>query len=142
MKKALDKFDKSGCPDSPAKDHETEFPLSTDGRDQIQSKPSPGTADHRRFPSHRPRGTRMMIGTDSRLISKEDHGLFFPGQPLNPGILLVQPFLDLLWLLLVRPPDRTLRGQPQLPQQTANRGFAQLDIKPLINDLSHHLRGP
>ena len=142
MKKSLDKLNKRTRSDTSPQNHKPEFPLSTDGRDQIQPKSSPGTANHRRFPSCRPCSTRMMIGTDPRLISKEDHSLLFTGQTLNPGILLLQPLLDFLRLLLVRSPDRTLRSQSQLPQQTADRGLTQLDTKPLINDLSHHLRGP
>src|SRR5512135_46513 len=127
MKKPLYKINKRAGPHPSAKDHKTEFPLGTDGRDQIQSKTSSGTANHGRFPSRRPGGARMMIRTNPRLVLKKDHGSLLTGQTLNPGILLLQPFLNFLRILLVCPPDRTLRSQSQLPQQTAHRRLAQPD---------------
>ena len=50
MKKSLDKLDKLGRSDPSFNGHKTEFPLATNRRDQIQSKPGSRTANHRSFP--------------------------------------------------------------------------------------------
>lgn len=142
MKQSLDKFDKLGRSYSTLDRHETEFSLCAHGRDEVQPKPRGGRAYHGSLPFRGPRRSRMMVRTHTRFIPKEDQGGILLGQTTNTWILLLQPFLNLPRALLVRSPYGTLRRQPQLSKQAANRGFAQLHTKFSINDLPNHFRRP
>ena len=142
LKQSFDEINKLNCSYPSLDRHETEFPLGADCRDQVQSKPCPGAADHRSLAFHRPGGTGMMVRTHPRLIPKEDQRLLLTGQPLDSGILFLQPALDFLRLLLVCTPDRTLWGQSQLVQQTTHRSLAELDAKSLIDKLPNHFGRP
>ena len=142
MKKSFDEINKLNGSYPSLNRHESKFPLSADRRDQVQSKPCPGAADHRGLPFHRPGGTGMMVRAHPRLIPKEYQRLLLTGQPLDPGILFLQPALDFLRLLLVSTPDRTLRGQSHLVQQTTYRSLTEFDAKPLIDKLPNHFGRP
>lgn len=83
-----------------------------------------------------------MIRSDPRFNSKENQGLIPSSQRANTWILLLQPFLDLFRPLLICSPNRTLRRQTQLIQQTAHRGLAQFYAKSLIDDFSDYLGCP
>ena len=125
MKQSPDKFDKLACSYSTLDRHETEFSLRAHRRDEVQSEPRSGAAHHRGLAFRGPRRSSMMVRTHTRLISREDQCLLLLGQAPNPWIVLVQPLLHLFRALLVRPPHGTLRRQPQLSKQAANRGFAR-----------------
>jgi len=142
LQQALHELQKPGCPHAAPDDHESEFPLGAHGREQVQAEPSPRAAHHRRLALDRPRRARMMIGADARLVSKEDPRAFPPGQAANPRIVFFQPALNFCRLLLIRSPHRALRGQPQLRQQPADRGFAQGHAKALSDHVAHHLGRP
>ena len=142
MKKPFNEINKLGGIDPTLHRHESELPLSTDRRNDVQTKPGPGAADDRRFSFLRPSGACVMIRANSRFISKEYQRLLFMRQFLDPGILFLQPFLDSLRFLLISTPNRTLRCQTQLAQQTTHGSLAQLHAKSLMNKLSHHLCRP
>ena len=127
MKQSFDEINKLNSSDPSLNRHKPELPLRAYRRDQVQSKPCPGAADHWGLPFHRPRGTGMMVRAHPRFIPKEYQRLLLTGQPLDPGILFLQPALDFFRLLLVGTPDRPLWGQSHLVQQTTHRSLAQLD---------------
>ena len=138
VKKPLDEINELNGSQPALDRHETEFALSANGRDQVQPKPRSGAADHRGFPFNRPGGAGVMIRAHARLIAKEYESLLLTGQALDFRILFLQPSLEFLRLLLIGTPDRTLRCQTQLTQQTTNRSFAKFDPKLLVNQLPHH----
>jgi len=142
MNKALQEFDKPCGSHFPIYSHEPEFPLRADSGYQIKSKSGSCAADYRCLAFNRPRGSCVMIRSHPRLVSKKDHRLLSSGQFTNTGIFFQQPLLNFFRPLLVGTPYRTLRGQSQLNQQPANRGFAQLYTKSPMNDLPDHLRSP
>ena len=142
MKKSSDEINKLSGSDPTLDRHETEFSLGADRRDQVQSKPCPSATDHRGLPFQGPGGSGMMVRAYSRLIPKVYQSLSLTGQPLDFGILFLQPSLYLLRFLLVGTPDGTLRRQTQLTQQAAHRSFAQMNPKPLMNKLPNHFCRP
>src|SRR5512137_1871473 len=104
MKQSLDKFDKLSRSYPTLDRHETEFSLCAHRRDKVQPKPRPGAAHHRSLAFQRPGRSRMMVRAHTRLIPKEDQRFVLLGQTANQRILLLQPFLNFFWSLLVGPP--------------------------------------
>jgi hypothetical protein len=142
MEKPLDKFDKPRRPHSSLDDHEPKLTLRTHRQDHVQSKACSCRAYHRGLTSFGPRCSRMTIRPNPCFIPKENLGPLLASQTPNPGILLLQPLLHLFRSLLICPPNRSLRGQSQLPQETAHRSFTQLHIKALIYRLPNHFGCP
>ncbi len=142
MNQSLNELDKTCCAHTTPDDHESEFALGAHRRNHIQSETSPSTAHNRRLSLDGPRGTRMVIGSYASLVSEEYLSLFSACKASDLGELFFQPLLDCFRLLLISAPDRTLRRQPQLSQQTTYRRFAQFNAKSIGDYFPNHLSRP
>lgn len=125
VSQALQKLEEETGAQALGRDHKPKLPPSPHGRDHIQGEPASGMMDDRRLPDLGPGGSSMKIRPDSRLIAEKDLSAFPLGLPLNGGILLTEPFLNQGGILLKGLGQRFLTGEPELGQETADRGQGQ-----------------
>jgi len=122
--------------------HEPKIAPPAHRRDQVDPESSPRRRHDRRLSAGRPGRPRMSVRTDARLVGKPDIRLLFQGLPPDRRELGLQPMLDLLGVLLIGAPERTLRRQAHLAHKTADRRAAQRDAELTPDDLPNHNTRP
>ena len=138
VKQPFNEFNKQGSSHAAFDGHKAEFSLCAHRGNNVQAETCSGGTYHRGPAFHRPCGTRMMIRAHAGFISKEYLSFKAARHAPNTGILFVKPFLDFFRLLLIGTPHRPLWGQPHLRKHAADRCFAHLYPKSLVDQLPNH----
>jgi hypothetical protein len=110
--------------DSSFGQHEAQLPLRADCRDQVGAEPRAGAGNHRRSPASSPGGAAGEVRAHPSFIGKEDLCSRALRTASDRRIVRLQPLLHRFGVLLIRLPQRALRGQAKLMRQPAHRTVA------------------
>src|SRR5574340_645212 len=108
---------------------ETEVPLPRYGGDQVQAEASPGRGDYGRLAARRPGGAGVRIRVNPGFIGEPDLRASSFGALPEARVFDLKETVDRLRVLLIGAPQRSLRGEPQLLQEPADRCPAQHNPK-------------
>jgi len=109
--------------------HEAKVTTATDRRNKIQAQAGTGGGNNRRLAAWRPSRAGRGVGANAGFVAKPNLGFVGLGCRTNPREFLPQPALHRSGILLVRPPQRTLRRQAELLQQATHGGTTQANAK-------------
>jgi len=123
-------------------DHETQLALGTYGRNHVGPKAGSGTRYYRGLSAFSPGGTTMKIRPHSGFIPKINLCTQLSSATTNRRVFYFSPSPYCLRILLVGPPQRPLRTQSHLPEESTHRTTTQAHTKALSNQLSDHIGSP
>ena len=142
MDQTVDKFAKNIGGNRFIGYHKVHFAFSIYCRNHVQTKPGSSGGRFGRLPTWRPRGPRMIIGTNTRFIRKKYRSMFSFGQRSNPWEFICHPLVNRIRVLLICSKKRSLAGQSQLCQQPAHRYHAHRYTELSLNQITNHFSCP
>ena len=127
--KTLDELDELVSPDCAVHHHESEHAFWADCRDHVESESGSRCSHNRSISFRRPCSARVIVGSNSSLVSEVDFSFAGRCGALDCGEFFLEPFLNSLGVLLIRSPKRALRGKTKLIKHATHGSLAEFDAE-------------
>ena len=138
----LQVFDKDFRRHSPLHDGKMKLACPTHCGNQVHAEPGSRCRHDRRLAARRPGRAGMRVRPDPRFVAEKDTCLAGFSLLADAGILVIQPLRNGSRILLIGPPQGTLRTQPQLIHQASDGRAAQLNPELASNHDPNHVQRP
>lgn len=140
--KTLDELDELLSPDCALYHHESEHTFWADCRDHIESESSSCCSHNRSISFRRPCSARVIVGSNSSLVSEVDFSFAARCGALDCGEFFLEPFLNSLRVLLRRSLKRALCSKTKLIKHATHGSLAEFDAELFFDERRNHLTGP